>query len=259
MIFMKKDIMKIVNQIVDLPKLIFRLWLSMWIILLILTIGKIVFNVCFPIKCENEYFIKICDFIDNNNYLKYAIGSLFYLTSVNLWFLCSIKQKKYKNKIIMFSFNILILLGYFIKIYNNIMGFILELIYLIVIPIIINIVKTPFRKRITDISFPIIIYMILNLWQMNVLFVRGLREILLTSPYLVQLIMQIDYYIFLTITYIGVNYIMGWWTGGWFFGKTITEIKALREQELAKENPDKEFLKALDEKISEFENKNKNI
>ena len=42
---------------------------------------------------------------------------------------------------------------------------------------------------------------------------------------------------------------MGWWTGGWFFGKSLTELEAMKAEELQKENPDKSLLEEIDKAI----------
>ena len=50
--------------------------------------------------------------------------------------------------------------------------------------------------------------------------------------------------------WIGVN-LMGWLTGGWFFGKSLTELEAMKAEELKNENPDKIYLNELDKAIEE--------
>lgn len=43
---------------------------------------------------------------------------------------------------------------------------------------------------------------------------------------------------------------MGWITFGWFFGKELTELEALRAKELSKAEPNKMVLKQIDEAIA---------
>lgn len=50
---------------------------------------------------------------------------------------------------------------------------------------------------------------------------------------------------------------MGLSSWGWFFGKSVTELKALREMELGKENPDKKLIAKIDEAIAKKENESK--
>ena len=121
--------------------------------------------------------------------------------------------------------------------------------YLIVIPTIITIKTKPYRYKWLNIFMPIIIYFTLNIWQMNILFIKNIQEILTTAPTLVCLIIQFDYYIFLIITWIGVNYFMGIWSAGWFFGKSETELLAIKKEELAKEKPDMKLVEEIDKEL----------
>lgn len=43
--------------------------------------------------------------------------------------------------------------------------------------------------------------------------------------------------------------------GGWFFGKSETELLALKEEELKKENPDQEKIKQIDARLEELKKK----
>lgn len=46
---------------------------------------------------------------------------------------------------------------------------------------------------------------------------------------------------------------MGLFSGGWLFGKTDVELKALKEQELKKKNPDKKIIEAIDKRLKALE------
>ena len=48
---------------------------------------------------------------------------------------------------------------------------------------------------------------------------------------------------------------MGIFSGGWWWGKSITELKAMKEKELAKENPDAKLIAEIDKAIAEKETK----
>ena len=69
---------------------------------------------------------------------------------------------------------------------------------------------------------------------------------------LIYYVMQIDYYIFLIISYIGVLN-MGWGGIGWLWNKDITELKALREKELLKSKPNQKLLSEIDRVIKSKE------
>lgn len=118
----------------------------------------------------------------------------------------------------------------------------------------INFKNNTFNKNIINFVFPIIIYLIINLWQMNIYFIRDISRILTDLPIIIFLTLQIDYYIFLIITWIGVNYFMGLGGWGWLWGKSLTELRALKEKELSKAKPNEKLLKQIDEVISKKEN-----
>ena len=92
---------------------------------------------------------------------------------------------------------------------------------------------------------------------MNIMFVRGIKEVLTTLPILIFLVLQIDYYIYTFINLIGVNYFMGFGGLGWFWGKSETELLALKETELKKENPDSKLIADIDKELEKRKNATK--
>ena len=105
---------------------------------------KLCFNVWYPIVVESQTFIKVCDFIDNHLWLEFSIGIIFYLFNINIWFLTTIKTKKYTKCIYFMLLNFLILIVYVVKFFHNTLGGFLEFIYLIIIPTILNIKNNTF-------------------------------------------------------------------------------------------------------------------
>ena len=243
------------KKLINFPKLIKTLWICLWAILGILLILKFCFGKWYPIVVNNEFIIKICEFVDCHRIIECLIGGILYVFSINVWILSAIKRYKYDNIIIFIIINIFVIGTYLIKFYLNItLANIIELGYLIIFPIIFNLIKHNLRNKWFNIFLPIVVYILINLFQLNILLIRNINEILTNMPSLIYLTMQIDYYIFLIIMWLGVNN-MGWLTGGWFFGKSLTELKAEREKELAKEEPDKDFIAELDKAIAEKEAK----
>lgn len=240
--------MKWIEKLVDVPKLVRRVWLILWITLAIFVVAKLCFNMWYPIVIENENIIKICSYIDNNELVKYIIMLMFYLLNANIIFLTFIRKPKFSNKIFMMLFNIANIIGYLVKGINNAYGIIFET-SVIIISIIINIKNKTFSKQTWNILFPIIIYLMINVWQLNIFFIRGITNILNELPSLIFITIQIDYYIFLIITWIGVVYYMGLLGYGWLWGKSEVELLALKEKELAKEKPDLELVKEIDEAL----------
>lgn len=245
--------MKFINKFVNLPKLVRTVWIMLWAILLGLSAIKILFNKWYPIAVDNVYFVNVCDFIDGNIVLKHGIMLLFYLLSANLTYLTSTKRMKYKNIWEGILLNGLALLSYLMKTIGNGFGVLIECTYLIFIPLFINYKRKPFYKMWLNLLFPIFVYLALNIWQLNMLFIKDIEIILNNAPTLLALIIQLDYYIFLIITWIGVNYFMGLWSVGWFFGKSETELLAIKKEELAKEKPDMKLVEDIDKELKRRE------
>lgn len=246
--------MKIKNfilKIVNLPKLIKRLWIILLASLFILVAMKLCFNTWYPIIVENDFIINICNFIDDNKIIKYIIAIILYLFNVNIIILISTIQKRYINKLIFIIINLIFIFVFTTKSINSLIGSINEFICLILCSFIINNYNKTFKQKYKNVLFPIIIYLLINIWQLNILFIRDIKNILTDMPTLISLILQIDYYIFLLITWIGVSY-MGIWGVGWLWGKTETELLALKEEELKKEKPDEKLIEQIDKKLEEL-------
>ena len=84
---------KFINKILNVPKLILRLWIILWVCLAILLVLKFCFGIWHPIEIENEWFLKLNDYL-RYPIPKYIVLSLFYFASVNIIYLtCRIKKK----------------------------------------------------------------------------------------------------------------------------------------------------------------------
>lgn len=241
--------MKWIEKLVDVPKLVRRVWLILWITLAIFVVAKLCFNMWYPIVIDNEFIINICLKIDNNEIIKYIIMLLLYVTNANFFFLTCVKEKKYNKTIHLVVMNLMFVICQTLKYFYNTYGNIFEIVLVVVIPIFVNLYKHKFYKKIHNIILPIIIYMLFNIWQLNIFFIRGIGEVLTNAPVLIVYALQIDYYIFTIITWIGVSYFMGAYGIGWLWGKSEVELLALKEKELAKEKPDLELVKEIDEAL----------
>lgn len=235
------------EKLVDGKKLVFRLWIALWIILAIMVAFKLCFNIWYPIVEDNKYILAISKFIDNNWIVKIVIAFVLYITSLNIWILIAILSKKHKNKILMTLIQLLIIIGFTIKNYNNTYGCVFELLYLVIIPIIINLRKK--LNTLFSIVFPIAVYLLINIWQLNMGFIRGIENLLNYLPTFIWFTLQFDYYIFIITTWIGVSF-MGIFSGGWLWSKSITQLQALKEKELSKLNPDKNLIAQIDKSIA---------
>lgn len=247
---------KFINKILDVPKLIFRLWIILWLCLIILLIMKFCFGIWYPIVVKNESFMNICNFIDENKWLSLIVMGIFYVLNINIITLLCTNKKKYDNWLMLIIANIIIIGNYVVKYFNSIIGNIIEIL-MIITYIVINIKQNNFKNKLINILLPLIFYGLLNLWQLTIYFVRGLDlNALNTYPSLIYIILQLDYYIFTIINWIGVSF-MGLLGMGWLWSKDITVLKAEKEKELAKKNPDTKLIEKIDERIAILEKESK--
>ena len=241
-----------INEIIDVPKLVFRFWLSLWIVLLILIFFKVVFNVWYPIIVENSIILKIDDFINKYDWIDIVISLMFYLVSSIFLFQIGIKKirmKWYGYLFVTISFTGIFFFKTFV---NNYLAFLLEMSFGVIIPIVYNLKYKTFNNKIKCILYPIIFNIVVMSYQNALLFVRGIKELLSTIPTIIKYTLQLDYYVFLPITLIWEVYFMGnlsWW----FFGKDITLLKAELEKEEKKETPNKEKIAKIKERIKTLE------
>lgn len=231
------------EELIDKKKLIRTLWFLVWLIIIFIVLLKLVFNKWFPIIIENYKLMCFSKKLDNTRVLKYFVFLSFYLLNGNMLYLTSSYKKKYKNKIELFIIDILIILSFIIKIYFNYYSLLIELLITIVIPII-NLYKYNKYSKLICILHPILVQVITILWQANILFARNLPHMLKNETIVVQIILQIDYYIFIIVMYIGEVNNMGL-IGFWLFGKDKTTIKAMIERENKKSKPNQKKLDKL--------------
>ena len=250
---------ELINKLVDVKKLIITIWIMLWVVLIILTAFKVCFNVWYPVVSNNQKFISVCNFIDNHEWLEYIVYIGLYILSMNIWSLTALKRLKYKCKSECVVFNLIFVVSFIIKCLNSIAGMIFELIPLVILPTVINVKNKTFKSKKINIIFALIIYITINLWQGNMAFVKGLEDAITNISFLVSMMMQSDYYVFLLITWIGVSYIMGLTSGGWWWNQQITRLKALKEKELKKECPDMDVVAEYDAKIKGYEQKLKEV
>lgn len=241
---------KFINRMIDLPKLFKTVWLMLWVMLFILLILKFCFGMWYPIIVKNELFIKFNEFI-TGNWLKYLVLIIFYIISLNVMCLISYKKFMYDKIYEPIIVNILIILSFFVKMKFGNFCFIIDVVYLIIMPIIDLLKRYPKGNKAKIILYPVIAQLLIMLFQLNILLVRNLDTEKINNEYFVLgFVLQLDYYIFLIITWLGVTK-MGLWSG-WFFGKDVTVLEAEKAKELAKANPNMEKVAELDKHIEEL-------
>lgn len=246
---------KFIDKILDIPKLIRRIWIILWLLLGILLVMKFCFGIWYPIVIENEWFLKLNDYVQTS-WIKYLILALFYMFSDNFLYLISCSKSKYTNVTEFCIIQTLLLVGFIIKVRFGYFSIIIDVIYSMILPIIYLYKTHPKNNKIKTFIYPILSQMLIMVFQLNILFIRDLDSESINNEYFILgFVLQLDYYIFLIITWIGVSY-MGLWSS-WFFSKDSTALKAEKAKELAKSKPNMKKIESLDIKIAELEKEGK--
>lgn len=165
---------------------------SCWVVLLCCFIVKLLGGNFFEIVCENEKFIKFCDFVESN-ILKYILSFILYIVSSFIYFKAVLIKTTYKHNIILL---ITLSIWWFIKLLAyedfNIMV-LLDVAYMIFMPIIIN------RK----IWISSIIGFVLTLvFQTISALTKNLSFYYVDEKFIIGAIFTIDYYIMLILYYL---------------------------------------------------------
>lgn len=241
---------KFINKILDVPKLILRLWIILWICLIILLVMKFCFGIWYPIVIKNQALLDFSNYVDNT-WIKYLILSVFYFVSGHILYLTSVTKKKYTNIKEFILISILIIAAFAIKFYNRYLSLLFELITAVIIPIIVLIREYKGVPKYILILYPIIVQGLVFLWQLNILIVRNYDLDFDSIGTIFEIVLQVDYYIFLTLLWIEVSF-MGF-ASFWLFCKDVTKLKAMKTKELAKSKPNYKKVEEIDKRIAELE------
>lgn len=246
---------RFIDKILDVPKLIRTIWLMLWIMLIILLIMKFCFNIWYPIVIKNQSIMEFNSFI-RDSWLRYLIQGVFYFISSNILYFTTTIKKKYGSVLEMLIINVLILSAFLCKMHIEILGIVFELVFLIIVPIAYMIKVKRYYRLSFRLLYPVLIQLLIYLWMLNIFFIRDLDTNKINNEYFILgFVLQLDYYIFIIITWIGVSF-MGLWSV-WIFSKDITVLKAEKEKELAKAKPNYKLITEIDERIAELEKEGK--
>lgn len=247
-----------IDEILDVKRLVTVLWFSLWYILIVCLICKYCFHMWFPIFSKNIYLIKVCDFIDENLILRHLVYLSLYVLNFGLVYLISTKQSKYSNKKELYIILTISIANYVIKNLSNIYGLLIEALILVVFPIITDTIKmkekTFWKVLFLGVLYPIIVNAIIILWQSSIFLIRDIEDMMNTLPTLINLILQIDYYIFLIITFLGVKIFMST-LGVWLWCNEITKLEACIEEEKKKKEPNETIIKFIEKRIKKIKEK----
>ena len=167
--------------------------ISCWVVLLCCFVVKLLGGNFFEIVCENEKFIRFCEFVETN-WLKYPIALITYVLSTFIYMLGVIKKKttKYDKLQLIFILITFWILKVFLSQYTIVI-FIIDALFTIVVPILFN--KENWLMSIIG-------YGLIILFQVISLVIKNIGVKMIDSSTFVSLIFSIDYYIMICLFYL---------------------------------------------------------
>lgn len=148
----------------------------------------------FEFVVRNEFFIKLCYQIENS-IIKYMIYWMFYVFNAIIMLLIISKEKRFSTKRTLIYIG-LYTLTFSINFYSNLIKTIVDLALTIMIPIVCH--KRKWYESILFVAGLLVL-------QFGLLQIRNIGYTLYFENFIVQILMQIDYYIMLVIFYIRRN------------------------------------------------------
>ena len=173
-----------------------------WIALAICFGIKLFGGNLFEIMCENENFIKVCEYADNHFWADYILSSLYGLISTYFSVLAMCGLYKYqKNQLIIVILTVFI--GTLVKYFNSIFGLAFDIWQIIIMPCVFTL-KNPKRHK-----FVILGNALIFGFQAISMFVKDLRFGIVTDyGLLIGIIYSIDVLIMIIIYYLYSNVLL---------------------------------------------------
>ena len=200
-----------------------------WVLLAVCFVVKIFGGNFFNIVCENERFIKVCNFIENT-FWYYIIAIIFFIANNFLVWLAMMGQLKFNKKdtiiLVLFLIAFNIVQNLLQTIINPlIISFLSTIIRCFIIPIFVFKIKF---KRV------LIIFCLDFAFQFCTMIIKSLAMFkVISNNFLITIIYMIDYYIMLVLMYLYLyernknkEIIMGIF-GNWWLHKPLAELEAL--------------------------------
>lgn len=151
----------------DKVKYLKRVIIVSWVTLIVCFLIKIFGGNFFVIVCENERFIKVCEFADNKLWAKFLLGFVYAFPSCYFYTLAVCQQTKYERwqLIIVVS---TVILSTFVKLFNANLGLIVDLWQLLFMPFIF-ILKDKKRLLNIPLGFALILtFQVISMFTKNV-------------------------------------------------------------------------------------------
>lgn len=180
----------------DKERYLKRVIIVCWIALAICFGIKLFGGNLFEIMCENENFIKVCEYADNHFWANYLIYLIYAYVTLYFLTLAMISEWKF-TKVQFIMFTITAIVGVFIKLLNSQIGLVFDIWQIIIMPILF----VWHKKR--QIFWIILGNIILVVFQIVSMFVKNLsigivtqNGVLITTIYSIDVSIMICLYYF---------------------------------------------------------------
>lgn len=182
----------------DKERYLKRVIVVCWIALAICFGIKLFGGNLFEIMCENENFIKVCEYADNHFWARYLI-CLVYGFASNYFYILAMCEKSKFQKWEFIIFLITVVLATFIKLINSTIGLIFEIWQIFIMPCIFTI-KEPKKHWNTILGFVLVL-----LFQVISMFVKNVKFAIMGDNVLIGAIFSIDVFLMVVLYYGYVN------------------------------------------------------
>lgn len=171
-----------------------KLFIVVWVVLLVHVLLKVTFNYWQPYVIPNEQLQYISDYIDKNKILIIILDSLFYIFNGYIMICCGL-QKWHLGKKLNIITLLLLVVGYYWGIFVE--TTIMSLFITIIFPLIINYKKWLYILLSFVFSFVFLAFS---------LFLEGFTNAN-NMPYIIATFLNTDYYIMLALNYFVFNFL----------------------------------------------------
>lgn len=212
-----------------------RMIILCWILLAVCFVVKIFGGNFFNIVCQNERFIKACEFVDKNVWLQYIIGCISTLFLQTLYLLAISKHLWFTRKREVVIVLLSTFIGVALRMMNNWLPLIMDIYQYILMPFIIN---DNFKIRVKILRI-VASYIMTFVFQLISLLTKNLSFGFTTSNYnfVISIIFMIDVYIMVILYYLYINFKkennMGMFVN-WLWGKSPKTLENMKQKRLVK-------------------------
>lgn len=234
-----------------------RMIILCWILLAVCFVVKIFGGNFFNIVCQNERFIKVCEYVDKNVWSQYVIGCISTLFLQTLYLLAISKHLWFTRKREIVIVVSTMMLGVGLRLINSIIGFIFDIYQYLIMPFLIH-DKYKYNVKLRRVILGLCLTLI---FQITSLIVKNLEIFTVTNnSFLIAFIYNIDVSIMIILYYLHSNNIkennMGLFSG-WLWGKSPKTLEKMKTTRLAKRAKLDQEIAEINSELDRQKNENK--